>query len=109
MGQEWTVNRMTLDKAIAYCEEVAERCATTDGDLKCEMNHRQFAEWLKELRMRRVSSADVVKVVRCKDCKWFNKIGCAIEIVDEFDKPHEDDFCSFAERRTDGEQNGSID
>lgn len=46
-------------------------------------------------------AADVVEVVRCKDCKWFNDIGCAISIVDDSDKPHEDDFCSFAERRTD--------
>jgi len=46
---------------------------------------------------------EFIKVVRCKDCKWFNKIGCAIKIVDESDKPHEDDFCSFAERK-DGEQ-----
>ena len=48
-----------------------------------------------------VPSEDVQPVIRCKDCKWFNKIGCAIKIVDESDKPHEDDFCSFAERRTD--------
>ena len=48
------------------------------------------------------SDADVVEVVRCRDCKWFNKIGYAIKIVDESDKPHEDDFCSFAERRRDG-------
>lgn len=47
------------------------------------------------------SDADVVEVVRCKDCKWFNKIGCAIKIVDESDKPHEDNFCSFAERKKD--------
>ena len=40
------------------------------------------------------------KIVRCKDCKWFNCIGCAIEIVDDSDKPTENDFCSFAERRT---------
>ena len=53
------------------------------------------------------SDADVVEVVRCKDCKWFNKIGCAIEIMDESDKPHEDDFCSFAERK-DGEQNDDV-
>lgn len=51
--------------------------------------------------------ADVQPVVRCKDCKWFNKIGCAIEIMDESDKPHEDDFCSFAERK-DGEQNDDV-
>ena len=51
-----------------------------------------------------VPSEDVQPVIRCKDCKWFNNIGCAIEIMDESDKPHEDDFCSFAERK-DGEQN----
>ena len=44
---------MTLDKAIIHCEEVAEKCAVTDGDLKCEMEHRQLAEWLKELKLRR--------------------------------------------------------
>lgn len=44
---------------------------------------------------------EFIKVVRCKDCKWFNNIGCAIEIMDESDKPHEDDFCSFAERKKD--------
>lgn len=38
-------------------------------------------------------------VIRCKDCKWFGDIGCAIRIVDDSDKPTENDFCSFAERR----------
>ena len=42
------------------------------------------------------------EIVRCRDCKWFNDIGCAIRIVDDTDKPSEDDFCSFAERRNDG-------
>lgn len=46
-------------------------------------------------------SVDAVVVVRCKDCKWFGDIGCAIRIVDDSDKPTENDFCSFAERRTD--------
>ena len=36
-------------------------------------------------------------VIRCKNCKWFGGIGCAIKIVDESDKPTESDFCSFAE------------
>lgn len=40
-----------------------------------------------------------VEVVRCKDCKWWNKAGCAIRIVDDSDKPTENDFCSFGERR----------
>ena len=42
------------------------------------------------------------EIIRCKDCKWFGNIGCAINIVDDSDRPTEMDFCSFAERR--GEQ-----
>lgn len=41
------------------------------------------------------------EIIRCKDCKWFGRIGCAISIVDDSDRPTENDFCSFAERRTD--------
>ena len=39
-----------------------------------------------------------VEVVRCKDCKWYGKTGCAIDIVDETDKPTDNDFCSYGER-----------
>ena len=42
------------------------------------------------------------ELIRCKDCKWFGNIGCAISIVDDTDKPSENDFCSFAERKEDG-------
>ena len=59
---------------------------------------------LSRLAIETVPSADVPQIVRCRDCKWFGKIGCAINIVDESDKPHEDDFCSFGEIK-DGEQN----
>lgn len=38
-----------------------------------------------------------ILVIRCKNCKWFGDVGCAIKIVDECDKPTENDFCSFAE------------
>ena len=44
-------------------------------------------------------AVDAVPVIRCKDCKWFGKSGCAILIVDESDKPKEDDLCSWAERK----------
>lgn len=43
-------------------------------------------------------TVDAMPVVRCKDCKWFGDFGCAIRIVDDSDKPTENDFCSFAER-----------
>lgn len=42
--------KFDLDSAIQHCEEVADRCAVTDGDLKCEQEHRQLAEWLRELK-----------------------------------------------------------
>ena len=38
-------------------------------------------------------------VTRCKECKWHNDPGCAVYIVDDVDRPADDDFCSFAERR----------
>ena len=46
-----------------------------------------------------MAKADLMQVVRCKDCEWFNSVGCAIYIVDESDKPQENDFCSFGKRR----------
>ncbi len=39
------------------------------------------------------------EIIRCRDCRWLGSIGCAIRIVDDSDRPEEDDFCSFAERR----------
>lgn len=49
----------------------------------------------------RPKRADLVEVVRCKNCKWWGGYGCAIIIVDESDKPKENDFCSFGERKDD--------
>ena len=43
-------------------------------------------------------AADVVEVVRCKDCKWRNTGGCIYNCVNAV--PREDyDFCSDGERR----------
>lgn len=46
---------MTLDEAIRHCEEVADmlRQGCDDVAKACEANHRQLAEWLKELKERR--------------------------------------------------------
>lgn len=52
--------------------------------------------------LNKYQTADVVEVVRCKDCKWFNDFGCAIRIVDDSDKPKDNDFCSFGERKEGG-------
>ena len=49
---------MTLDNAIKHCEEVAiEKCKLSDSysfeEHKCGEEHRQLAEWLKELKQLR--------------------------------------------------------
>jgi len=36
---------MTLEEAIKHCEEVAD-----NNTCECAMEHRQLAEWLKELK-----------------------------------------------------------
>ena len=48
-------------------------------------------------------------IVRCKECKWFNTWSCAKWIVDESDKPKEDDFCAWGERRDDEESTKKTD
>ena len=60
-------------------------------------------------------AADVVPVVRCKDCKWFADnnggqwYGCqmfqVVWITPE-DAPKPDDFCSYGERKDGGADNG---
>jgi len=41
-------NNMTLDDAIAHCDEVAGAC-----DTGCRREHKQLADWLRELKDRR--------------------------------------------------------
>ena len=60
-------------------------------------------------------TADVVPVVRCKDCKWFvdnnggEWYGCkmfqVVRITPE-DAPKPDDFCSYGERKDGCADNG---
>ena len=45
---------MRIEDAILHCEEVAERCHLPG----CAADHRQLAEWLKELKHRRENSLD---------------------------------------------------
>lgn len=54
---------MTLDEAIRRCEEVADRLQQGCDEVAkgCEADHRQLAEWLKELKERREHFADVSK------------------------------------------------
>lgn len=51
--------------------------------------------------LKSVDEAPSIDIVRCKECKWRNNIGCALMIVDDSDKPKDDDFCSWGERKSD--------
>lgn len=44
---------MTIDEAIKHCEEVADTPCFTDEEARCYSEHRQLANWLKELKKYR--------------------------------------------------------
>lgn len=81
---------------------------TTEG----KGEHYAYSVVLNEVLNR--PAADVVPVVRCKDCKWFvdnnggEWYGCkmfqVVRITPE-DAPKPDDFCSYGERRDGGADN----
>ena len=51
--QEWTVNKMTIDGAIKYCKEEAEKYMEYGIETECYQcgkEHEQLAEWLTELK-----------------------------------------------------------
>lgn len=73
------------------------------------------SEWEEiEEAINTAPAADVVPVVRCKDCKWFADnnggqwYGCQMfQVVwnTPEDAPKPDDFCSYGERRDGGADN----
>ena len=84
-------------------EDYGAEAYTVIGEYSCNIDE-STKELKKDIAKRKkkfmeIPSADVVEVVRCKDCKWFNRFGCAIEIVDSTDRPKENDYCSFGERK----------
>lgn len=49
--------------------------------------------------IRKISAADVVEAVRCKDCKYHNAPPCPMRLSLNWTK--DNDFCSYGERRND--------
>ena len=91
---------MTLEQAIIHAEEVADRCAVTDGNRQCEAEHKQLAAWLRELQERR-KAPEIVHCGECKHSITYNgvKYVCC-EMHNTY--PNENYFCGDAERRNDG-------
>lgn len=63
-------------------------------------SNRSNKDWVRrfEIAINAQPTADVVEVVRCKDCRWKQGSEC-VRFADV--RPFPDDFCSRAERRTD--------
>lgn len=61
-------------------------------------------DWVEQIieRMRNDPTAEWIEVIRCKDCKHlYQDNGCPLRT---WWTHTEDDFCSYAERRTDDQQ-----
>lgn len=84
---------INIDEAIAA---VAYRFAINKDDY--ERAERQAVDWLPE------AEEDVVKVVRCKDCKYWDNMTkwtvCAKWSADPYEQAttEKNDFCSYGER-----------
>lgn len=68
---------MTLDEAIKHCEEIAEKyCEKVEDGLtaddfcdSCASEHRQLAEWLRELKKWR-ALRDNINMLCDVDCEY---------------------------------------
>ena len=61
-------------------------------------------DWVEQIvnRLRNDPEAEWVEIIRCKDCKHWRE-GTAFSYCDKlYGMGVEDDYCSMAERRTDG-------
>jgi len=68
-------------------------------------------DWLEQIvnRLRNDPEAEWVEIIRCKDCKHYQfadnrAFGMPVKMCEwfGFEDVDDDDFCSRAERRTDG-------
>lgn len=70
---------MTIDEAIVHCEEVAEEHTKYnfyggyEGCDECAEEHRQLAEWLKELKLYREMLIDRP----CEVCEFHKTGSCS--------------------------------
>jgi hypothetical protein len=70
-----------------------------DGLDSASYGAQAVAEWLKDF-----PAADVVEVVRCKDCRFYYKDSDGYEMCDAsegYDHISADGFCAWAKRRAD--------
>ena len=86
---------MTLEQAIEHAEDTAKSAIGCE----CREEHRQLAEWLKELAERRKQP----EIIFCKDCKHKGTKNCVANAwTTIFGFGVKDDFyCGLAEGKID--------
>ena len=68
-------------------------CSTVDADDILRHLHKSIDV------IKNIPSADVVEVVRCKDCRLYNTDNCYMIHGQRMNRDlFEDDFCSYGER-----------
>lgn len=100
------IRREDAIDAVAFDITFAKAFDKETGEVK-ELFKRENDALKKAIdRIKELSSIDAVEVVRCKDCKYYGKgnifedetfMDC--KVLDRYLK--DDNYCSFAERRTD--------
>lgn len=90
--KEWAkrVREVNSNVIVIPCDAEVVSAEAVQADDRIEPNKIYCSPLIAE---------NVGVVVRCKNCKWYGQIGCAIRIVDDSDKPKANDYCSFGERR----------
>ena len=64
---------MTLDEAIEHANQVADSYKDTAPACECAREHRQLAEWLRELRELRQLRIENAKLREGISAAWRNK------------------------------------
>ena len=89
--------------------EYIEREAVVMGILGLTIVDPMVAQYADAVlhQIQQVPAVDVAPVVRCKDCLWFMaEYGCPLSESGYFKSgkplPHENDFCSYGERKDGG-------
>lgn len=110
MGKEY-LDKAELYETISELEDLARQRV-----LDTPSNSPAYPRYLAQLQERTnlkhkiydMPTADVVPVVRCRDCKHYVKGSCNAHSVwpDEYStgydcRPDDDDFCSYGERKED--------
>lgn len=89
---------MTIDEAIKHCMDIAETQEMCSNGKKCAKEHRQLAEWLKELQRYREAwdkvKAEIETLIEWHDCPieydngndaWYcEACNQALKIIDKY-------------------------